>query len=312
MPISDRVCRVGTRKSRLARIQTESALCSLQASDPQVRFETIGIATHGDRNRAVSIPELGEAVFTKELETALLNHEIDLAVHSLKDLPTELPLGLCLAAVLTREDPRDALVSRDSQTLDQLRSGARIGTGSPRRGGQLLARRPDLQIVLLRGNVDTRVRKVLDDGEADAAVLAVAGLKRLRMEHVIAEYFDPSVILPAIGQGFLAIETREQDTEFLNLAQTAEDREARHCADAERAFLIAVGGGCKAPVAAYATFQDGKLAMDGIVATLDGKRVLQAHVQGDLLPIQAGLLLRERLYALGAEEIIAVEESAGV
>jgi len=312
MPISDRVFRVGTRKSRLARIQTELALCQLQASHPNVRFEVIGIDTHGDKNRTASIHQLGEAVFTKELEAALLNYEIDLAVHSLKDLPTEIPLGLCLASVLTREDPRDALVSRDSQQFDRLRSGARIGTGSPRRCAQLLARRPDLDIVLLRGNVDTRVRKVLDDGEADAAVLAVAGLRRLKLEHVITEYFDPAVLLPAIGQGFLAIETRAQDTESLNLAQAAEDSEARHCANAERAFLAAVGGGCKAPVAAYATRRDNELTIDGLVASVDGKRVLQAHVQGNLSPTQAGLLLKQRLYALGANGIIAAEEGVVV
>jgi hydroxymethylbilane synthase len=168
-----------------------------------------------------------------------------------------------------------------------------------------------VRIVLLRGNVDTRVRKVMEDGEAEAAVLAVAGLKRLDLEHVIAEYFDPAAVLPAIGQGFLAIEARAQDAEALALARSAEDREARCCADAERAFLAAVGAGCKAAAAAYATMQDGILTMDGMIAGVNGRRVLQERVQGDLSAQEAGVLLKERLWARGAGKIAAEEERPG-
>ena len=312
MAAADRTFRVGTRKSRLARVQTELALAAISSARPDATFEVTGVTTQGDRNRTVAITELGDGVFTKELETALLDGTIDLAIHSLKDMPTELPAGLCLAAVLTREDPRDALVSREGKTLADLPSGARIGTGSPRRGAQLLARRSDLEIVLLRGNVDTRVRKVLEDGEADAAVLAVAGLKRLDMGRVIAETFEPDVIMPAIGQGFLAIEVRCDDEEALALARAAQDDDARICADAERAFLSAVGGGCKAPLAAYATVNRDTLTMIGMVANLNGGDLLEERVEGDLSPVEAGVLLKERLFALGAEGIIAAMENAGV
>ena len=312
MAAADRTFRVGTRKSRLARVQTELALAAISSARPDATFEVTGVTTQGDRNRTVAITELGDGVFTKELETALLDGTIDLAIHSLKDMPTELPAGLCLAAVLTREDPRDALVSRDGKALADLPSGARIGTGSPRRGAQLLARRSDLEIVLLRGNVDTRVRKVLEDGEADAAVLAVAGLKRLDMGRVIAETFEPDVIMPAIGQGFLAIEVRCDDEEALALARAAQDDDARICADAERAFLSAVGGGCKAPLAAYATVNRDTLTMIGMVANLSGGDLLEERVEGDLSPVEAGVLLKERLFALGAEGIIAAMENAGV
>lgn len=310
MPQSERTFRVGTRTSRLAEVQTALALDALRVKNPDVRFEVQGIVTHGDRVRNVSISDLGQGAFVKELERALLEKEIDLAVHSLKDLPTDLPPGLCLAAVLPREDPRDALVSREGRGLAGLPPGARIGTGSPRRGSQILARRPDLEIVLLRGNVDTRVRKVLESGEADAAALAVAGLKRLGMERVITEYLDLSVVLPDIGQGFLAIEAREDDAETLALARTVEESDARRCADAERAFLKALGGGCKAPLAAYATVQDGELVMEGMVASLDGRRILREHVKGDLSPEEAALLLKQRLDARGAREIVALAEAA--
>ena len=312
MAASDRLFRVGTRKSRLAQVQTEMALAAISSARPGARFEVTGVTTVGDRNRTVAITTLGDGVFTNELEAALLDGKIDLAVHSLKDLPTELPDGLCLAAVLTREDPRDALVSREGETLADLPPGARIGTGSPRRGAQLLARRPDLEVVLLRGNVDTRVRKVLEDGEADAAVLAVAGLKRLGMDQVITETFEPDVVMPAIGQGFLAIEVRRDDEDVLALAGTAQDDNARRCADAERAFLSAVGGGCKAPLAAYATVRQGTLTMIGMVANLSGGDLLTERVEGDLSPIEAGALLKERLFARGAEGIIAAMESASV
>ncbi len=312
MAASDRLFRVGTRKSRLAQVQTEMALAAISNVRPDAKFEVTGVTTVGDRNHTVAITTLGDGVFTKELETALLDGQIDMAVHSLKDLPTELPEGLYLAAVLTREDPRDALVSREDKTLADLPPGARVGTGSPRRGAQLLARRPDLEIVLLRGNVDTRVRKVMEGGEADAAVLAVAGLKRLGMDHVITEIFEPDVVMPAIGQGFLAIEVRRDDEDTLALALAAQDEEARLCADAERAFLSAVGGGCKAPLAAYATVRQDTLTMIGMVANLSGEDLLEERVEGDLSPAKAGMLLKERLFVLGAEGIIAAMENAGV
>lgn len=312
MTASNRLFHVGTRESRLAQVQTEMALAAITSARPDARFEVIGVTTVGDRNRTVPITTLGDGVFTNELEASLLEGKIDLAIHSLKDLPTELPDGLCLASVLTREDPRDALVSRDGKSLADLPPGARVGTASPRRGAQLLARRPDLEVVLLRGNVDTRVRKVLEDGEADAAVLAVAGLKRLGMDQVITEILEPDMFMPAIGQGFLALEVRCDDEDALALALAAQDDNARRCADTERAFLSAVGGGCKAPLAAYATIRKDTLTMIGMVANMSGGDLLEERVEGDLSPIEAGMLLKERLFALGAEGIIAAMENAGV
>lgn len=312
MATSDRQFRVGTRMSRLAQVQTEMALAAMSGARPDARFEVTGVTTVGDRDRTVAITALGDGVFTNELEASLLDGTIDLAIHSLKDLPTALPDGLCLAAVLTREDPRDALVSRDDKSLADLPPGARIGTSSPRRAAQLLARRPDLEIVLLRGNVDTRVRKVLEDGDADATVLAVAGLKRLDMEQVITEIFEPDVVMPAIGQGFLAIEVRSDDEDTLALAKAAQDDTARRCADAERAFLSAVGGGCKAPLGAYATIRQHTMTMIGMVATLNGGTLIEERVEGDFSPAEAGMLLKERLFALGAEGIIAAMENTGV
>jgi hydroxymethylbilane synthase len=277
-----------------------------------VRFESLGVSTLGDRVRNVPIPDLGQGAFVKELEAALLGGEIDLAVHSLKDLPTTLPPGLCLAAVPTRGDPRDALVSRGGVGLAGLPPAARVGTGSPRRAAQVKALRPDLEVVLLRGNVDTRVRKVLDDGEVDAAVLAATGLQRLGMEGVISELLSADTCLPAVGQGFLAIECREDDPTSLALAALVQDPDARLAADAERAFLAAVGGGCKAPLGAHARTEDGRLtSLDGMISSLDGARLVRDRVAGpDLSPEAAGLLLRDRLYARGAEALILEAEGA--
>lgn len=303
--------RIGTRTSKLARVQTDLFIAALRARSPEARYEVVGVTTRADRTLSIPIPDLGQGAFVKELEAALLAKEIDLAVHSLKDLPTELPPGLRLAAVLTREDPRDVLVSRNGWTLDTLPRGARVGTGSPRRGAQLLARRPDLRIVLLRGNVDTRLRKVLEDGEAEAAVLAAAGLIRLGITHVITQYFEPTELLPAIGQGFMAVECREDDAETRAFVESTEDPDARRAADAERAFLAGVGGGCKAPLGAYATTTPGGITLEGLVASLDGKQVLRDRVAGSFSPNQAGTLLKERLFARGAAGIIAAEERAG-
>lgn len=279
---------------------------------PDVRLETVGVTTTGDRRRTVPIPDLGQGVFVKELEVALVTREIDFAVHSLKDLPTRLPPGLCLVAVLPRGDPRDALVSREARRLADLPAGARVGTGSPRRAAQVLARRPDLSIVLLRGNVDTRIRKVLEEGQAEAAVLAAAGLARLGLEDLVTEYFPVEAMVPAVGQGFLAIECREDDREACELAARTEDAEARRAADAERAFLAAIGGFCRTPMACFATVEHGVLSMEGLIATDDGKRVIRERMswRADFPPTDAGLAMKEALFARGAEEIMAQGEEA--
>ncbi len=306
----ERRIRVGTRTSKLAQTQTGMAVDALRKANPAVEFTLVGMTTQGDRDHTQRIANLGQGVFTKELENALQEGRIDLAVHSLKDMTTELPPGLLLAGVLQREDPRDVLVSRDRKTLPQLPKGARVGTGSPRRAAQVLSQRPDLQIVLIRGNVDTRVAKALETNEVDAVVLAAAGLSRLGRMDVIAEYFDPLVFLPAIGQGFLALESRAEDAETRAIVARVEDPAARKAADAERAFLASIGGGCNAPVGAYALYKGTQVSMAAVVVSPDGKTVLRAKVEGDLAPQAAALGIRERLYAQGAERIIQEAEAA--
>lgn len=311
MTSTKRTFRIGTRTSKLALVQTDIFADVLRSHQPDTQLEVTGVTTLGDRDRTIAIPDLGQGAFVKELEVALIANEIDMAVHSLKDLPTELPPGLCLAAVLPREDPRDALISRDGQLLVDLPSGARVGTGSPRRAAQILAKRPDLKIVMLRGNVDTRIRKVLEEDEADAAVLAAAGLSRMRLQHVITEYLHPDTMLPAVGQGFLAIECREDDSETRALVASTEDADARRIADAERAFLAAVGGFCRTPLAAYATVnEDHSLSIEVMVAALDGTQVIRERLDAspETSATEIGTRLKEATFARGAGTIIEREE----
>ena len=308
-----RTIRVGTRTSRLAMIQAGLFKDAVSESAPEATVEIIGVSTIGDRHRAVPIPDLGQGAFVKELEVSLVLEEIDVAAHSLKDLPTQLPPGLTLGAVLTRADPRDALVSREGMTLAELPAGSRVGTGSPRRASQIRARRPDLEVVGIRGNVDSRVRKVIEERDVDAVVLAVAGLARMGLSHLITEHLDPRSFLPAVGQGFLGIECREADAETVALLHTVEDLKARRIADLERAFLAAVGGFCRAPLAAFAEIEeDGSLVLEGMIATHDGTTVLRERVTGNrnTEPSSAGNRLKDALFAQGAERIITIAEEA--
>jgi hydroxymethylbilane synthase len=257
--------RLGTRGSRLALAQARAVERGLTASDPTIRIEIVEIQTSGDRIHDVPLgPSLGQAFFTKELEDALLEGRVDIAVHSCKDLGTVLPDGLSIAAVPEREDPRDALVGPPGG-LSALRAGARVGTSSPRRKRFLAARRPDLEIADMRGNVPTRVAAV-DEGRFEGAVLAVAGLVRLRLEARISEVLDPDVMLPAAGQGALAIETREDDSRVRAACAAIESSEARSEVTAERACLRRLGAGCQAPVGALAEVNDGRLRLRAAVA----------------------------------------------
>jgi hydroxymethylbilane synthase len=298
---------VGTRGSALALAQTQEVLKQLKACHPTVDFVTKVIKTSGDRGQ---IREIG--AFVKELEEALQRGEIDLAVHSLKDLPTQLSEGLVIAAVPERADPRDVLISRDGLTLKALPQGARMGTGSPRRIAQLLALRSDLEIVPIRGNVDTRLRK-LEAGEVDALVLAAAGLERLgRADHIV-EVLSPEVMLPAVGQGALALEVRADDEFALELLQPFDHPETRAAVTAERAFLGALGGGCRVPIAAYGRIESKQLVLDGLVASPDGRKVLKDRLSGS--PDEAEMLgreLAERLLAAGAAELLATKQTEKV
>jgi hydroxymethylbilane synthase len=243
-------------------------------------------------------------VFVKELEKALLDGEIDLAVHSLKDLPTEIPYGLFLAAATTRLDPRDVLISRAGK-LAGLAPGSKIGTGSLRRSVQLLALRPDLEICGIRGNIDTRLRKV-SEGEVDGIIVAAAALIRLGWQDKTTEYLPIEHFTPAVGQGALGIETRSEDKETASLASAINHEPTWQSVTAERTFLRALGGGCRAPIAALGIVSDGVLKLSGMVASVDGVHILRATEEGDALaPEQVGKRLTQKMVAMGALDYIA-------
>ena len=300
-----RVFVVGTRGSRLALRQTELVSDALGARFPDIELQVREVRTEGDRRPDEPLARIGgQGVFVKELEAALLRREIDLAVHSLKDVPGELSAGLTLAAYPQRADPRDALVTRDGARLIDLPPGARIGTGSARRAVQLRALRADLRPVEIRGNVDTRVRKV-DSGEFDAAVLAVAGLERLGLLDRAAEVFDADVLLPAVGQGALAVEARADDAEVIELLTAIDDHQTRVACSAERAFLRRLGGGCLLPFGALGRVDGETLRMDGFISDAEGKRILRAQSSAPIAdPEAAGTALAESLLDQGAAAFV--------
>jgi hydroxymethylbilane synthase len=271
---------------------------------PDASFEVQTIRTAGDRS-AASLSEIGgRGVFVIELERALLEREIDIAVHSLKDLPVEETPGLAVAAVLAREDPRDALVSRHNALLAELPAGAVIGTGSPRRAAQLAALREDLRIADIRGNVDTRIRKV-ESGDYDAVVLAAAGLARLGWTKRAAELFDYEQMLPAPGQGALAIQVRTDDAATFATVLAVDHAETRASVTAERAFERRLGGGCHAAIAALATVSDERLRLTGLIGDPEGGRMFRGELDGTSEdPASTGLLLAEQLIEEGAAELL--------
>ena len=296
---------LGTRGSKLALQQSEWFQCRIHHVAPDVQVTLRKIQTSGDKILDVPLAKIGgKGLFVKEIEEALLSGEIDLAVHSMKDMPAELPDGLDILCVPPREDARDALISRDGRPFKDLAQGARIGTASLRRQAQLLNARPDLRIEMLRGNLDTRLRK-LKEGQFDAIVLAAAGLHRLAWTQEITEYLDPVVSLPAIGQGALGIEGRSDDLFVRSIVERLNDRTTRTAVTAERAFLHRLEGGCQVPIAAYATLFDGQVSLDGLVAGLDGKTIIRDHIRGKSEEAHAlGVQLAERLLAKGGDKIL--------
>jgi hydroxymethylbilane synthase len=295
--------RLGTRGSALARWQAEWTAQRLRQTDLAV--ELIPIRTGGDVTSR-PIADTGQrGLFTKEIQRALLQGHIDLAVHSLKDLPTEPVEGLELAAVPPREDCRDALVTLQAQSLERLPQAARVGTGSRRRQSQLLHQRPDLVVADIRGNVDTRLRK-LDEGQYDAIILACAGLKRLDLEHRITEVLSPRVMLPAIGQGALGIEVRSSDGLARNAVMVLNDPQSKAAVLAERELLAQLRGGCLAPVGAWGHVVEGRLLLDAVVLSHDGQQRLEASAAGDPdQPEAIGQHVSELLRAQGAADLIA-------
>lgn len=296
---------IGTRGSRLAFIQAQWVLTKLREVFPTLDASIVKITTRGDRDTSTPLEKFaGRGIFVKELETALLDGRIDLAVHSLKDLPTEIPHRLSLAAVTARLDPRDALVSKGKK-LSELALGARVGTGSRRRAIQLLASRPDLRICEIRGNVDTRLRKVLE-GELDGVILSVAALIRLGYEDKITEYLPVERFTPAVGQGALALETRSEDDEVASLAHRINHEPTWRCVTAERTFLQALGGGCRAPIAALGIISGQTLKLNGMVAGTHGNHILYAFQEGDATsPEKVGEYLAQKMMDMGALELIA-------
>ncbi len=293
---------VGSRRSRLALLQTESVVAKIREVNPDIEINIIKIVTTGDRNRS-RLDIMDTAIFVKELEEALLDGRIDIAVHSLKDVPTELPSGLCLLAVTERLDPRDALVARAK--LGELSSGAKIGTGSLRRTVQLMSYRPDLQARPIRGNVDTRLGKVLS-GEFDGVIVAVAAMLRLGWQERITEYLPLEHFLPSVGQGALVVEARVDDREVSELVAPLNNFTGWQGITAERAFLRVIGGGCRAPVAALSTVNDNKLRLEGMVASVSGQKVLRASQEGSALSAgEIGARLAQKMRGMGAGEIIA-------
>ena len=296
---------IGTRGSKLALWQANYIAQCLRDEYKDLTVELKHVTTTGDKILDVPLAKIGgKGLFTKELETEMLEGTIDLAVHSLKDMPTELPEGLILSAITSRVKPEDALVSPRYKTLAALPKGAKLGTSSLRRKAQLLSVRPDLDVHDLRGNVDTRLRKV-ENGEYDAIVLAAAGLLRLGLEDKITEVLPKECCLPAVGQGALAIESRANDKEVLDILAFLNDAKTRAAVTAERAFLRKVEGGCQVPVGVHASLKEGKLYVEAIIAELDGSHIIKDSVTGTPADAEAlGNALADKMLAAGGREIM--------
>ncbi|MGD8279462.1 MAG: hydroxymethylbilane synthase [Gemmatimonadota bacterium] len=300
------VLRLGTRGSALALWQAEHVAARLRAGSAVLRVELDVLSSRGDADRVTPLPEIGgKGVFTEHLEHALRDGRIDLAVHSLKDLPVEPAKGLVLGAILGRDDPRDVLVSRDGATLAALPRGAVVGTSSTRRAAQLLAVRPDLEPRPIRGNVETRLEKVRN-GTYDAAVLAAAGIARLGLAERITEFLPLDTFLPAPGQAALAVQCRAEDERVRALLETIDEPGLRAATEAERAFLEWLGGGCAVPVAALATPDGGDgLVLDGWVGAPDGSRTIRRRGRGEATHAAAlGIRLAEQALREGAAELL--------
>jgi hydroxymethylbilane synthase len=298
-----RTITLGSRPSKLARWQTNHILEQLQAAWPDRSYQVVTMVTEGDKRLDRPLPEIGgKGVFTAELEAALLSGQIDLAVHSLKDLPVNNAPGLCIGAISPRADAHDVLISSAGLALNRLPSGARVGTSSLRRLVQLHVARPDLVILPVRGNVDTRIRKAMQ-GDYDAIVLAGAGIARLGLEQYVTEYLPLEVMLPAPGQGALAIQCRADDAGLLAMLKPVHDLATARAVTAERAFLSGLGGGCSAPVAAYATDHNGRLEINGLVASPDGKQIIRVSATGTD-PLALGELLARQALGQGAGDLL--------
>ncbi len=296
---------VGTRESKLAMWQAGWVVELLKGVHPEYSYRIEGIRTTGDNILDVALAKIGDkGLFTKELEHALLRGEIDMAVHSMKDLPTELPGGLAIGAICQRAHPGDVLISREGKMLGELPEGALVGTSSLRRCAQLLHYRRDLKMTDLRGNINTRLRK-LEEGHFDATVLAFAGVHRMGWDDRITQLIPFEICLPAVGQGAIGVEVRADDEKVRNLVNKIDHLESRQAITAERAMLKKLEGGCQIPIGALGTLKNGRLNIEGVVASLDGKELVRSSLVGDAGDAAGtGLRLAEMLIRLGAGDIL--------
>ena len=299
------VLRIGTRGSRLALAQSEWVKEKIEARYPDGKVALVKIKTKGDKILDSPLSKIGgKGLFVKEIEDALLRQEVDVAVHSVKDVPAELPDGLKLSVFPERENPHDALVSKDYDTIEELPEGSSVGTGSLRRSTQLLYMRDDLNIVPLRGNVNTRLKR-LQAGDFHATILAVAGLIRLGFSERISHVIPPDEILPAVGQGALGLELRQDDDAVHDLLQFFNHKETEVTIRAERAFLKELEGGCQVPIAAHCRLDGDSLILQGMVAELDGSEIIRDEIKGEKdRANELGIMLAQRLLASGADKIL--------
>ncbi|KIL44579.1 hydroxymethylbilane synthase [Jeotgalibacillus soli] len=305
---------VGSRRSNLAMTQTRWVIEQLKKLDSNVEFEIKEIVTKGDQIQNVMLSKVGgKGLFVKEIEQAMLDGEIDMAVHSMKDMPAELPEGLTIGSIPVREDVRDAFISKDGKTLSELPAGAIIGTSSLRRSAQILISRPDLEIKWIRGNIDTRLSKLKEENY-DAIILAAAGLSRMGWaKDVVTEFLEPEACLPAIGQGALSIECREDDHELRELLDQFTDHETKVTVTAERAFLHKMEGGCQVPIAGFATLNGTEVSLTALVASPDGTTVYKETITGKN-PQEVGEKAAALLTAQGAKALVdqvKAEQEAG-
>lgn len=297
--------RIATRQSRLALWQAEHVAARLREAHPGLVVELVPMTTQGDRIVDRSLAQVGgKGLFIKELEVAIAEGRADIAVHSMKDVPSDMPPGMILAAMLSRADPRDAFVSLRHENFNSLPHGARVGTSSLRRQCQLKYARPDLQLLTLRGNVETRLRK-LQEEQYDAIVLAAAGLIRLGLEDRITHRFDLEQFVPAVGQGIIGIECRADDARSIELVRALNDAVAWQCCETERAFALRLQGSCQSPIAGYARIEGGRILLRGVIGSPDGQEIYRGDHDGTVADLQAvGTALADRLLDAGARALL--------
>jgi hydroxymethylbilane synthase len=304
--------KIGTRASKLALWQANWVKSALIEAYPQQNIELVTITTKGDKILDIPLAKVGgKGLFVKEIEQALLDGRIDIAVHSMKDMPAEIPAGLCIGAIPAREDPADVLISNNGLHFSELKQGAVIGTSSLRRGAQIRHARPDIVIVPLRGNVETRLKK-LQTENLDAVVLAAAGIKRLNLEHRITEYLNSDIMLPAVGQGALGIEIRQNDPDVQPMITALDDPHTHAIVTGERAFLNHLGGSCQVPIAGHGVINRNTFNLTGLVADLDGSRILKGTLSGSIDSTETiGISLAQQLLDQGADNILEQLQSMG-